>query len=96
MINYKWIINEVITSDLEDQKDVIVEVNYTVEGEDIELGITKSVNGYEKFMYFAHEQEVFIPFSSVEHETIIKWIKEKITFSGVKAIEEKIKKDINN
>ena len=94
MINYNWKINEVITSDIEGQEDVIVKVTYTVEGEDSESGIKSLVDGYEKFMYFAHEQEEFFPFSSVTAELVIKWIKEKITFSGVNAIESKIQKDI--
>jgi hypothetical protein len=84
MINYKWIINEVITSDLEDQKDVIVEVNYTVEGEDIELGITKNVNGYEKFMYFAHEQEVFIPFLLLNTKQLLSGLKKRLLFLELK------------
>jgi hypothetical protein len=83
MINYTWIVTDLVTLDTDDRPDYVVFANCKVEASEGEFSSV-----YESLYDFQIDEGAsFIPYQNLTNDLVIGWIKFRLGEEGVYQIE---------
>jgi len=90
MINYTWIVTQLLTETIEGNKNYVVIAHCETIGVDGEY----SASVPNVIQFSTEDVTVFIPYEDLTEEMVINWIKESLGEEGVLSIEASIQAQI--
>jgi hypothetical protein len=90
MINYTWIVTQLLTETIEGNKNYVVIAHCETIGVDGEY----SASVPNVIQFSTEDVTVFIPYEDLTEEMVIAWIKESLGEEGVLSIEASIQAQI--
>jgi hypothetical protein len=91
MKNYTWTVDSLYTKDLDTQSNYVVDVTFTISGEEVVDGQTYSAESrYNALKFEVSESEDFIPYNDLTNDIVIGWIKSSLGPESVASFEASI------
>ena len=88
MKNYTWTVDSLYTEDIGTELNYVVDVIFTVSGEEVVDGKTySSVLDGNALKFDVIEQEDFIAYDDLTNEIVVGWIKESLGAEAVSSFE---------
>lgn len=88
MITYNWITKYLFTIDTQTETNYVVDVVYTVEGQDENL-VTAAIENKTTFAVIQDEPD-YIPYDQLTNDIVIGWIQAQLGPDGILSIENAI------
>ena len=88
MKNYTWTVESLYTKDIEGELNYVVDVEFTISGEEEVGGITYSSElNHNALKFEISEKEDFIAYDDLTNDTVVGWIKESLGAESVASFE---------
>ncbi len=88
MKNYTWTVDSLYTKDIEGEKNYVVDVMFTVSGEEeVDGKIYSSELDSNPLSFDASKKEDFISYDDLTNEIVVGWIKDSLGAESVASYE---------
>lgn len=88
MKNYTWTVESLYTKDIEGELNYVVDVEFTVSGEEEVDGITYSSElNHNALKFEISEKEDFIAYDDLTNDIVVGWIKDSLGAETVSSFE---------